>query len=367
MNETYLPPRAVMARLGISTATYYRWLRDGRLRGVRVGGRWRFPAAAVDDLAAGGVALAEETAALEEAWRLVAPPKRRGGDLAGFLIEDAVRAGADTLHVEPSSDGVVIRRRIDGALAPMPKPLPARAGPPLLRALRARAGFADVAGRRIEVRAQPYPTDIGESLTLRLLDPARAIRRLDRLGLDARTRRGVEELLARGRGLFVVNGPTDSGKTTTLYALLAHLRRPDRKIMTAEDPVEVHLDGIQQANVDEELGFADALLAMLRSGVNVAMLSEIRDRRTLELAFTAAHTGRLVLTSLHCTDGLHAVRKMLEIGIPPGTLADNLLGVLTQRLVRRKGRVLKADLLTMTPRLRKAIGAGELRPTVHSV
>ena len=369
-DDPLLTPRETQKALGISTATYYRWLRGGTLQGVKVGGRWRFSRAHIDDLLSGGEVRAEASVAIEaaldayeavllsaglsrkevEAMRQDAgTPLGQAEAVVQMVLEHAVRVNAEQVHLEPQSGGLQVREKIDGVLSPVTDPLPSPVTGQIIRALKKQAGldstvqdrpldgsfFSRVADQKIEVRVITFPTGIGESMILRVLNPDAANLKLTGLGLPKGTATACLEMLERRKGVFIVNGPTGSGKTTTLYCLLAHLRSPETKIMTAESPVEIHLDGIQQGSVQEGMDFKEALRTMLRSDVDVAMVSEVREPEILDLIFTAAHTGHLLLTSLHCSDGVHALQKMLEHGVSPATIADNLLGILNQRLVRR--------------------------------
>jgi type II secretory ATPase GspE/PulE/Tfp pilus assembly ATPase PilB-like protein len=273
-----------------------------------------------------------------------------------------------------------------------------------------------VGGTSLDIFVSTFPSALGESLTLRIQDPSRVVVDLEKLGLAPAFSKKIRELVSRPRGVFIVNGPTDAGKSTTLYALLDHLRSPQRKIMTAEDPVEYFLEGVQQADVggEEGIGFLDAVRAMLRNDVDVAMISEVRDPESMQMVFAAAGTGHMVLTALHAPDAVTAVGRILHIGnVSPSLVAQNLLGILNQRLVRRScphcrsmkqiraedagglglrgadarrkvahntgcdrcrtaGRLVVADLLVVSPEFRRAIetGAGpqqlrDARPADH--
>ena len=176
----------------------------------------------------------------------------------------------------------------------------------------------------------------GESLVLRVLDGGRLPPGLGALGLPAEDRRRLEQLIARPEGLLLVTGPTGSGKTTTLHACLQHLNRPDRKLITVEDPVEYRLAGVNQVPVCEAAGltFAAALRAMLRQAPNVIMVGEIRDHETAEIAIHAALTGHLVLSSLHTNDAPGAIPRLVDLGVKPFLVAAALRAVVAQRLVR---------------------------------
>ncbi|MHC4817451.1 MAG: GspE/PulE family protein, partial [Planctomycetota bacterium] len=270
-------------------------------------------------------------------------------DLSDLLIEHALRRCATDLHIEPVADGVAVRERVHGILKPVEPPLAAGARTAVVNALKERAGleappdrpqqgrfFFAFEGRRVDVRASTYPTGLGESVTLRLLDPATITVDLDALGFDAGLVADTRRLLRKAKGVLLVNGPTGTGKSTTLYSFLKELAAPGRKVMTAEDPVELHLDGLLQANVGPEMGFCDAMYAMLRNDLDVGMVSEVRDGQTMRLLFQIANTGHLMLSALHAPDAPSALHRLLALGeIEPRLVVENLLGVLDQRLLER--------------------------------
>ncbi len=381
--EATMPPDAARRLLGISSATYFRWLREGKLRGVRVGRRWRFSRAALEALLRSESGGDEEVRrGLEQAvaaWReLLRARGIRAQEieamaathdvkaLARCVLEHAHRNRATAVHLEAGAAGWNVRERIDGFLVPAGRTLPGPAAGGLVADFKALAGldplpssraaqgrfFAEIAGRRVDVRAATFPTGLGESLTLRLLDPEWTAPRLEASGFSRALCAAVRALVRGPRGVFVVNGPTDSGKTTTLYSLLVELRRPGLKIMTAEDAGEVFLEGIQQANVGgpDGMGFRDAVFAMMRSEVDIAMVSEIRTDDMFAGIFSVASAGRRLFTALHAADAVGALHRMIEMGKLNGSwIADNLLGILDQRLVRvncpdcRRRERLKAD------------------------
>ncbi|MHC4415576.1 MAG: ATPase, T2SS/T4P/T4SS family [Planctomycetota bacterium] len=427
--EPYLSPSEARRELGISTATYYRWLREGKLRGARVGRNRRFPRSEIDELLrTGGREFKETRHGLEAAIEIYrqmlkrkvvdmgATNEHKAGALAQMILEHAHQNDAGSVHIEPGKTDVTVRERIDGVLIPVKKVLPLGVAQELIRSFKESADlnveqetrpangrfFTDVGGVKLDVFVSTFPSALGESLTLRIQDPSRIIVDLEKLGLPTAISKEIRMLISRPRGVFIVNGPTGSGKSTTLYALLAHLRSSERKIMTAEDPVEFFIEGVQQADVggEEGIGFLEAVRAMLRSDVDVAMISEVRDGETMQMLFAAAGTGHMVLTALHAPDALTAAARILEVGrVSPSLVAQNLLGILNQRLVRRScphcrtmkrirpedaarlglrgddahcevahnarcdrcrksGRLVVADLLVVTPELRVAIEAG---------
>ncbi|MEK7867580.1 MAG: ATPase, T2SS/T4P/T4SS family [Planctomycetota bacterium] len=361
-----LGPAEVREALGISAPTYFRWLRDGRLKGVRVGGRWKFPRSEVDRLLGRvdpqEVRRAQAIRAAIEAYaeRLVGLGWKRkeveamaqsqdGPALATLVLSHALDRGATDIHVIPRAEGLELRERINGALSEVPSSLPQPATDDLVRSVKALAGldvevtdapqegrcFTAFKERQVGTFVSTYPTDLGEALTIRLLDPATLRLRFAELGFGKTVSDQVLRAVDRPNGVFLVNGPTSSGKTTTLYCLLKFLYQPGRKVMTVEDPVEVHLDGLLQANVTERMGFEDAMRAMLRNDLDVAMVSELRTPEVMRLLFQMAASGHLMLSAMHAPDAISAIRRLLDIGkVPSRLLAENLLGVLDQRLVR---------------------------------
>ena len=425
--------------LGISTPTYYRWLREGKLKGTRAGRDWRFPRALVDELLRSGSATSETRDAIK-AWTsellaagvhskdidpMVTAAARPGDTLARLVLRHAHARRATDVHVEPAAGGFCVRERVDGSLAPAGRTLAPGAAADLLQAVRDMAGFppgastlpasgrffADIGGHTIDVRAATYPTAAGPSLCLSLLDPATLIPRLDDLGLPKNILAAIRAAVSRP-GLFIVNGRAGSGKTTTLYSLLLDLARPELKVMTAEDPVELNFEGIQQSAVGQPGGpsFADAIRAMAHSNVDIAMAAEMRDGESMRAILTLATTGRRALTVLHAPDAVAALHRFIQVSeVEPALFAENISGILNQRLARKpcpacispakltageahelglsakdvgrkviasagcakcrktgvRGATVVADLLTITPALRKAIearaGVDELR------
>jgi type II secretory ATPase GspE/PulE/Tfp pilus assembly ATPase PilB-like protein len=268
--------------------------------------------------------------------------------LVDHVMTRAVAAHASDVHIEPRGSTLAVRERVDGVLRPMME-LPGHTGAAVASRVKIMAGL-DIAvkrrpqdgrtairvkGRNIGVRVSTLPARHGEKLVLRLLDGG-GIRSLEDVGLgDALPR--LRSLLGRGHGLVLVTGPTGSGKTTTLYAALGALDRERRNILTLEDPVEYHLPGLTQVQVEPRAGlsFAAALRAVLRQDPDVIMVGEMRDRETVEVGLAAAMTGHLVLSTLHTIDAPGAVARLGEMGAPLYLVAGGLIGVLAQRLVRR--------------------------------
>lgn len=263
-------------------------------------------------------------------------------------LTDAVLQGASDLHVECTEDGYAIRYRINGVLVPQRVDGGLEAASVIAR-LKVMAGVnvaerrlpqdgrleTTVAGRKIDFRFSSLPTHFGESIVARVLDPKALRLGWDRLGFEAGMVTRIKAILGRPSGLFLVTGPTGSGKTTTLYTAVAHLNAPQRKIVTVEDPVEYNLRGVQQVQVQEEIGltFARVLRGVLRHDPNVILIGEIRDGETAEIAVRAAQVGRLVLSTLHTSSAAGALNRLVDLGVPEFLVRDVLRGVLGQELV----------------------------------
>ena len=265
------------------------------------------------------------------------------------LIEQATEARASDIHVEPLVDRLRIRFRVDGVLrAQAPPPASLRAA--IVNRIKVMAGLntaerrlaqdgrirTSVRGRELDIRVSIIPVQYGESVVLRLLDKSRGPLDFERLGFAPALAARLTDVLQLAHGLVLVTGPVGSGKTTTLYAGLKRLNATERKIVTAEDPIEYELPGINQIQVKPQIGlaFADVLRATLRHDPDVLMIGEIRDRETAEISVQAALTGHLVLTTLHTNDAASAVTRLLDMGIESFLLASVLRAVVAQRLVR---------------------------------
>ena len=270
--------------------------------------------------------------------------------LVNAVLYEAVRASASDVHVEPFERSVAVRLRVDGVLQDLLAP-PLSMHAALVSRVKIMAGLdiaerrlphdgriaLRVGGRDVDVRVSIVPTAAGERMVLRLLDRASVLRDVAELGLAAATTGGLGTLLARSHGLLLVTGPTGSGKTTTLYALLRRLATGERNIMTIEDPIEYQLRGIGQLQVAPRIGltFAAGLRSILRQDPDVILVGEIRDRETMEIALQAALTGHLVLATLHTNDACSTLTRLLDMGAEPYLIASSIAGVLAQRLVRR--------------------------------
>jgi type II secretory ATPase GspE/PulE/Tfp pilus assembly ATPase PilB-like protein len=269
--------------------------------------------------------------------------------LVDTVLFEAVNRRAADIHVEAFERDVMIRYRIDGRcyqVAQPPKSLALAIASRIkvlakLDAAESRLPqdgriLLTVNKRQIDLRVSTLPTIYGESIVLRVLDKGSLDKTLAQLGMDPAMQRTVEGLIQRPHGLLLVTGPTGAGKTTTLYACLAKLNKPDVKLITTEDPVEYDLQGLVQMAVNPkiELSFATCLRAILRHDPDVIMVGEIRDRETAQTAVQAALTGHLVFSTLHTNDAPGAVTRLLDMGLEPFLVTSTVTGVLAQRLVR---------------------------------
>ncbi|MFN7096889.1 MAG: type II secretion system ATPase GspE, partial [Gammaproteobacteria bacterium] len=269
--------------------------------------------------------------------------------LINALLSQAIKTQASDIHIEPFEDRMVIRYRIDGVLREMLAPQ--RVLAPLIISrikVMAKLDIAEkrlpqdgrialkIAGRAVDVRVSTMPSGYGERVVLRLLDKQAARLDLNHLGMANETQKLITQLIARPHGIILMTGPTGSGKTTSLYAMLVNLNEPSRNILTVEDPIEYYLQGIGQTQVNHKVNmtFAKGLRAMLRQDPDVVMVGEIRDLETAEIAVQASLTGHLVLSTLHTNTAIGAVTRLKDMGVEPFLLASSLIGVAAQRLVR---------------------------------
>jgi type IV pilus assembly protein PilB len=288
----------------------------------------------------------EEPVAADEAVDESSAPIVR---LVHLVISEAVQLRASDIHVEPFEDRVRIRYRIDGVLVERDSP-PRRLLGALLSRIKILAKM-DIAERRrpqdgrikitvgekeLDLRVSVLPTNHGQSVVMRLLDKDNIRVGVRQLGLSESDFRGFRNLIKRPNGIILVTGPTGSGKTTTLYAALNELNRPDVKIITAEDPVEYYLPGINQVEVRHSIGldFARIIRAMLRQAPNVILVGEMRDNETAQMGIQASLTGHLVFSTLHTNDAPGAITRMIDMGVPAYLVASSVIAVLAQRLVR---------------------------------
>jgi type IV pilus assembly protein PilB len=269
--------------------------------------------------------------------------------LVGKTVEEALQQRASDIHIEPFQQRMRIRYRIDGVLkeiaslditllAPMTSRLKIMAGLDIAEKRKPQDGRIafKAQGRDIDIRTSVLPASHGETIVMRLLDKERGLMSLEGLGFEGHDRERFRSIIARPNGIVLVTGPTGSGKTTTLYAALQQLNRSDVKIITAEDPVEFNISGINQCQVKSRIGlsFARILRAMLRQAPNVILVGEIRDKETAEIAVQAALTGHLVFSTLHTNDSASAITRLVDMGVKPFLVAASVQAVVAQRLLR---------------------------------
>ncbi|HEX2971273.1 MAG TPA: ATPase, T2SS/T4P/T4SS family, partial [Tepidisphaeraceae bacterium] len=269
--------------------------------------------------------------------------------LVQAMIIEAVRNRASDIHIEPMKDRVRVRYRIDGECVERDR-IPLRMKGPLISRLKIMAGV-DIAEKRlpqdgrikmpvdkqnIDFRVSTLPAYHGESVVLRILRPDSVRIGVQNLGFEEEDHKTFQKIIRRPNGIFLVTGPTGSGKTTTLYAALNELNRPDRKIITAEDPVEYNFTGINQCQVREHIGltFATILRSMLRQAPNIILVGEIRDLEVAEVAIQAALTGHLVFSTLHTNDAPSAITRLIDMGVKPFLVASSVQAIMAQRLIR---------------------------------
>jgi len=267
-----------------------------------------------------------------------------------LVLQEAVKAKASDIHFEPFEDQFRIRYRIDGSLyemAPPPKNLASAviARVKVLSALNIAERRipqdgrikTTIGGRAIDLRVSTLPTQFGESVVLRILDKTVVNLSLDALSMQEDIKEGIRAMVGRPNGIFIVTGPTGSGKTTTLYSALREVNTEDVKILTAEDPVEYEVEGIMQVPINHQVGltFAAALRSFLRQDPDTIMVGEIRDLETAQIAVQASLTGHVVLSTLHTNDAPGAVTRLIDMGLEPFLISASLEGVLAQRLLRR--------------------------------
>jgi type IV pilus assembly protein PilB len=270
--------------------------------------------------------------------------------LVNMILTNAVKAGASDIHIEPRETVVQVRQRIDGVLIDALK-IPKHLHPSLVSRLkilarldisehrkpqdgRSRLRFEE---RRIDLRISILPTHLGPKVVIRILDSNAALVNLDNLSFAAHTRQAFERMLSSPTGLILVTGPTGSGKSTTLYAALNWLKSPTKNMVTVENPVEFHIPGITQVQIDVKAGmtFATGLRSILRQDPDIILVGEIRDRETAGIAIEASQTGHLLLSTLHTNDAPTTITRLIDLGIEPFKITSSLTGVLAQRLVRR--------------------------------
>ncbi len=270
--------------------------------------------------------------------------------LVGLIIMEAYRNRASDIHIEPLEKKLRVRYRIDGVMHEVESP-PKRLQSSIISRLKIMANMSiaekripqdgriqiPVMGKTLDLRVSDLPTNHGESIVMRILDKSSLLLGLGDLGFFSDDQERMERLIALPDGVFLVTGPTGSGKTTTLYGCLNSINKPDRKIITVEDPVEYQLAGINQVqvNADINLTFSAALRSILRQAPNIIMIGEIRDLETANIAVQASLTGHLVFSTLHTNDAPSAVTRLIDMGVKPFLVASSVRAIMAQRLVRR--------------------------------
>jgi general secretion pathway protein E/type IV pilus assembly protein PilB len=275
-----------------------------------------------------------------------------------MVISEALKRRASDIHMEPLEKRFRVRYRIDGVLHEVENP-PKRLQPSIVSRIKLMSNVSiaekrvpqdgriniKVGAKVIDLRVSTLPTAFGESIVMRILDKEGLNLGLPELGFFSDDQAAFERIIALPDGVFLVTGPTGSGKSTTLYSALNYINHPDRKIITVEDPVEYELTGVNQVQVRREVGmtFAAALRSMLRQAPNIIMVGEIRDKETAEIAINAALTGHMVFSTLHTNDAPSAISRLIDIGIKPFLVAAAVRAILAQRLVRRNCRACRAS------------------------
>ncbi|MGZ6274056.1 MAG: GspE/PulE family protein [Candidatus Limnocylindrales bacterium] len=272
--------------------------------------------------------------------------------LVNSVIFQAAEDGASDIHFEPLEDSLLVRFRVDGVLHEVQR-IPKRMAPGVTTRLKVLAKLdiaerrkpqdgrislnAAAAGRTLDIRLATLPTVEGESIVMRLLDKSKKAPTLQELGMSEDMRTALEELIRKPTGALLVTGPTGSGKSTTLYAALTEINRPEINIITVEDPVEYRLSGVNQVQINQKAGltFATALRSILRSDPDVVMVGEIRDGETAKISIEAALTGHLVLSTLHTNDAPQALTRLGEMGVEPFLIGAAVSAVVAQRLARK--------------------------------
>ncbi len=286
--------------------------------------------------------------------------RRSDGEISRPIIEivdeillDAIRKGASDVHIETYQDEVDVRFKIDGVLFQVTTPIHKGNIAEVISRIKVMAGL-DISKKRIPqdgrivmritregkeegipIRVSILPGPHGEDAVMRILDKNAAPIGLSKLGFTPRDLELYKRLIHNPQGMILVTGPTGSGKTTTLYSTLEEINSPHNKILSAEDPIEYNLDYVNQKQVSKNFGFADLARAFLRQDPDILLIGEIRDEETADIAIKAAQTGHLILSTLHTNDSVSAVSRLRSLGIHPNMLSSALLGVLSQRLVRR--------------------------------
>ncbi|MFH1269638.1 MAG: ATPase, T2SS/T4P/T4SS family [Candidatus Omnitrophota bacterium] len=270
--------------------------------------------------------------------------------LVDLVIRQAIDERASDIHIEPFKDRIVLRYRIDGKLYEIPPPakqlhLPIISRIKILSKLdiaekrlpQDGAFLVKLEDRPIDIRVSTIPTIYGEKIVMRILDRSAVLLDLDRLGFESKQIEQIRHAIHMPYGQVLLTGPTGSGKTTTLYAILSEIKSPTKNIITVEDPVEYKLDGVNQVQVKPDIGltFANALRSFLRQDPDIMLVGEVRDLETAQICIRAALTGHLVFSTLHTNDAPSAISRLIDIGIEPYMVAPSLIIVVAQRLLRK--------------------------------
>jgi type IV pilus assembly protein PilB len=297
--------------------------------------------------------------------------------LVNLILSDAAKAGASDVHIEPHETLLQVRQRVDGLLHDV-LTIPHHLQDATISRLKIMSGM-DIAerrkpqdgrsrlrfeGRRIDLRVSTMPTQFGEKIVIRLLNTDRTILPLDQLGLSRENLRLIQSFLANAQGMILVTGPTGSGKTSTLYTALNSIKSSTNNIITLEDPIEMQLPGVNQMQINARAGvtFASGLRSILRQDPNVILVGEIRDQETADIAFGAAQTGHLLLSTLHTNDATATITRLSDLGVQPFLVASSLLGIVAQRLVRRPCPACTVPQQPGAEAIEKAGGAARLPP-----
>jgi len=294
--------------------------------------------------------------------------------LVSMLIHEAVKMRASDIHIEPMANRVRVRYRIDGVCIERDN-IPKRMQGPVINRMKIMAGIdlaerrlpqdgrikMNVSGSPIDFRVSALPSYHGESMVLRILRPESVRMGIPALGFEESDYDRFIKIIKRPNGIFLVTGPTGSGKTTTLYAAVNELNRPDRKIITAEDPVEYHFTGVNQVQVNESIGltFAEILRSMLRQAPNIILVGEIRDLEVAEVAIQAALTGHLVFSTLHTNDAASAITRLIDMGVKPFLVASSIQAIMAQRLIRVICKECREPDPSPDPKILRALGFSE--------
>jgi len=359
-----LDMKQAIRRLKTTRATFYRWLREGKVKGMKVGRQWRFYREDIERFLKGQeprIDLPADISPLVEALRKrlgeVGGQEPEAGDsevsrAVNLTIALGAALGASDIHLDPGDERCRLRYRVDGALYETAA-YDSRLQPPLIERWKTMAA-CDPHERRvpqdgrirlklppgneqIDLRVAFLPAYLGEALTVRLLRRQAVQLEVDRLGFTPRDKERLLKWAEAPWGVLLVTGPTGCGKTTVLYSLLSHVNRPGLKVMSVEDPVEYVIEGLIQAQVRRDVGldFARILRSFLRSDPDVIMVGEIRNLDTLQISFQAALTGHLVMSTLHTDEAVAGLKRMVDMGADPFLVADATKCIVAQRLVRK--------------------------------